>query len=150
MANKGFYGLKRQFRSQFLNITNKIKLYKTLIRPVLAYSSETWVVSKPDEAILGVFERKILKAIFGPTNDNGEWRIKYNNELHTLYTESDIVTHIKINRSKWAGHVIHMGEQSPTRRVLVAVVEGKRQRGRLKLRWEDGVMEDARKLGERN
>ena len=118
MANKGFYGLKRQFRSQFLNITNKIKLYKTLIRPVLAYSSETWVVSKPDEAILGVFERKILKAIFGPTNDNGEWRIKYNNELHTLYTESDIVTHIKINRSKWAGHVIGVEEQSATRRVL--------------------------------
>jgi len=43
-----------------------------------------------------------------------------------------------------------MEEQSATRRVLVAVVEGGRQRGRLKLRWEDGVMEDARKLGERS
>jgi len=72
MANKGFYGLKRQCRSQFLSIKNKIKLYKTLIKPVLAYSSETWVLSKSDEAILGVFERKILRAIFGPTNDNGE------------------------------------------------------------------------------
>jgi len=41
-------------------------------------------------------------------------------------------------------------EQSPTRRVLVAVVEGRRQRGRTKLRWEDFVMEDARNLGERN
>jgi len=30
MANKGFYGLKRQFRSQILSIPNKIKLYKTL------------------------------------------------------------------------------------------------------------------------
>ena len=43
-----------------------------------------------------------------------------------------------------------MEEQSPTRGVLVAVVEGRRQRGRPKLRWEDGVTEDARKLGERN
>ena len=67
-----------------------------------------------------------------------------------MYKENDIVTHIKINRLKWAGHVIRMEEQSPTRRVLVAVVEGRRQRGRRKLRWEDGVMEDARKLGERN
>ena len=75
--------------------------------------------------------------------------IKYNNELYTLYKESDIVTYIKINRLKWAGHVIHMEEQSPARRVLVAVVEG-RQRGRPKLRWEDGVMGDVRKLGERN
>jgi len=150
MANKGFYGLKRQFRSQFLSIKNKIKLYETLIRPVLAYGSETWVLSKSDEAILGVFERKILRAIFGPTNDNGEWRIKYSNELFTLYKESDTVTYIKINRLKWAGHVIRMEEQSPTRRVLVAVVEGSRQRGRPKLRWEDGVIEDATKLGERN
>jgi len=46
MANKGFYGLKRQFRSQFLSIKNKIKLYKTLIQPVLAYGSETWDVKK--------------------------------------------------------------------------------------------------------
>ena len=79
MANKGFYGLNRKFRSQFLSIKNKIKLYKTLIRPMLAYGSETWVLSKSDKAIFGVFERKILRAIFGPTNDNGEWRIKYNN-----------------------------------------------------------------------
>jgi hypothetical protein len=41
MDNKGFCGLKRQFRSQFLSIKNKIKLYKSLIRPVLAYGSET-------------------------------------------------------------------------------------------------------------
>ena len=71
MANKFFYGLKRQFRSQFLSIKNKIKLYKTLIRPVLACGSETWVLSKCDKAILEVSERKILRAIFGPTNDNG-------------------------------------------------------------------------------
>jgi len=43
-----------------------------------------------------------------------------------------------------------MEEQIPTSRVLVAVVEGRRQRGRPKLRWEDGVMEDGSKLGERN
>ena len=91
-----------------------------------------------------------MKAIFGPTNDNGEWRIKYNKELYTLYRERDTVTYIKINRLKWAGHVIGMEEQSATRRVLIAVVEGRRQRGMPKLRWEDGVMEDARKLGERN
>jgi hypothetical protein len=66
-----------------------------------------------------------------------------------LYKESDLVTYIKINRRRWAGHVIRLEEQSPARRVLVAVVQG-RQRSRLKLRWEDGVMDDARKLGERN
>ena len=69
---------------------------------------------------------------------------------HTLYKESDIVTYIKIYRLTWVGHVISMAEQSPARRVLVAVVQGRRQRGRPSLRWDDGVTEDSRKLGERN
>ena len=43
-----------------------------------------------------------------------------------------------------------MEEKNPARRVLVAAVEGRRQRGRPKPRWENDVMEDARKLGERN
>ena len=42
-----------------------------------------------------------------------------------------------------------MEEQSATGRVLFALVERRRQRGRPKLRWEDGVMEDARKFGRR-
>jgi hypothetical protein len=58
-----------------------------------------------------------------------------------------LVTYIKIDRLRWAGHVIRLEEQSPTRRVLTAVVEGRRQRGRPKLRWENGVMDDARNLG---
>jgi hypothetical protein len=70
------------------------------------------VLSKSDGTILRVFERKILRAIFGPTDENGEWRIKYNNELYTLYKESDIVTYIKINRLRWAGHVIRLEEQN--------------------------------------
>jgi len=67
-----------------------------------------------------------------------------------LYKESDIARYIKINRLRWAGHVIRLEEQNPARRVLVAVVEGRRQKGRSKLRWEDGVMDDAKKLGDRN
>jgi hypothetical protein len=63
-GNKSFYGLRRQFRSQLLSLNNKIQLYKALIRPVLAYVSETWVLSKSDEAFLGVFKRKILRALF--------------------------------------------------------------------------------------
>ena len=106
---------------------------------MLAYGSETWVLSKSDEARIGVFERKVLTAIFGPTNDNGEWRIKYNDELYTLYKDSDIIIYIKISRLRWAGHVIRLEDQNPARRVFAAVVEGRRQKGRPKLRWEDGV-----------
>jgi hypothetical protein len=126
-----------------------MKLQKTRA-VLLACGSETWVLSQSDEARLGVFERKVLRAIFAPTNDNGEWRIKYNDELYTLYKDSDTSTYIKINRLRWAGHVSRLEEQNPARRVFSAVVEGRRQKGRPKLRWEEGVTGDAKKLGERH
>jgi hypothetical protein len=89
------------------------------MRPVLAYGSEIWVLSKSDESRLGVFERKVLRAIFGPTNDNGEWRIKYNDELYTLCKDSDIITYIKFNLLRWAGHVIRLEEQNPQEESLL-------------------------------
>jgi hypothetical protein len=47
-------------------------LYKTLIRRVLNYGSETWTISKKSENVLGIFERKILRRIYGPAKDNGQ------------------------------------------------------------------------------
>ena len=84
---------------------------------------------------------------FGKLQNTSRSRAKC--QIYSTHKDK-LVTYIKINRLKWAGRVIRMEEQSHTRRVLVAVVGGRRQRGRPKLRWEDGVMEDARKLGERN
>ena len=75
---------------------------------------------------------------------------KYNNELYKLYKQSDVVTYIKVTHLRWAGHVNRLEEQSPARTVLFAVAEVKRQRGRPKLRWEEGVMDGAMKLGEKN
>jgi hypothetical protein len=46
------------------------------------YGSESWPVSKKEENILQIFERRILRRIDGPINEFGMWRIRYNNELH--------------------------------------------------------------------
>jgi len=61
-----------------------------------------------------------------------------------------IITYIKINRIRWTGHIIRLEEQNPARRFFGAVVEGRRPKGRPKLRCEDGVTDDAKKLGERH
>jgi hypothetical protein len=56
-----------------------LKLYWTLIRPVAVYACETWVLKENSVQKLMIFERKILRKIFGPTKEpNGLWRIKTN------------------------------------------------------------------------
>ena len=81
-------------------------MYKTLIKPVLMYGVETWVLSKVDELRLGVFKRKILRRIYGPIREEAIWRSRYNEELYCLYEEADLVTTIKITRIRWAGYVM--------------------------------------------
>ena len=57
------------------------------MQPVLIYASETWPLMKCDEKQLCIFERRI----FGPVEENGVWRKRYNHELYSLFKEPDIV-----------------------------------------------------------
>jgi hypothetical protein len=51
----------------------KLKLYCSVIRPVLTYACKTWTLKETIINRLMVFERKVLRKIFGPTNENGIW-----------------------------------------------------------------------------
>jgi hypothetical protein len=69
---------------------------------------------------------------------------------YQLYGENDIVKFCKLSRLTWAGHVICQDDDDLSRRILLSEPGGKRPRGRLTLRSEDGVKDDAAKLGCRN
>jgi hypothetical protein len=114
------------------------------------YGAETWVLSRADELRLGVFERKILRRICGPICEESTWRSRYNEELYHLYDGIDLVTTINITRLRWAGHIVRMQDNLPCKKITLDKPEGRRQVGRPSLRWMDGMMRDAERLGIRN
>ena len=60
----------------------KIKIYKTIILPVVLYGWEAWSLTLREEGRLRVFENRIPGQIFGSKrNGNGEWRRLHNEEL---------------------------------------------------------------------
>jgi hypothetical protein len=65
-ASRCFFGLRKHLQSTHLSRQTKFTIHKTLIRPVLLYGSETWVLTKREENQLLVFERKVLRTICGP------------------------------------------------------------------------------------
>jgi hypothetical protein len=107
-------------------------------------------LSKADEARLGVFERNILRRIYGPLCEGATWRSRYNEELYRLCDEIDLVTAIRISRLRWAGHLVRMEDNLPCKKITLDKPEGRRRVGRPNLRWMDGVMRDAERLGVRN
>jgi hypothetical protein len=88
----------------------KIKIYSTIVLPVVLYGCETWSLTLREERRLRVSENRVLRRIFGPKRDGvtGEWRKRHNEELHDLYYSPTIVKVIKSRRMKWEEHVARM------------------------------------------
>jgi len=135
--------------SSLLSKNLKIKIYRTIILPVVFYGCETWLLTLREECRLIVFENRVLRRIFGPMRDEatGEWRKLHNEELNDLYSSLSIVWVIKLRRMRWAGHVACMGDRRGIYRVSVGKPEGKRPLGRPRHRWEDCIKMDLQEVG---
>ncbi|CAG9837071.1 unnamed protein product [Diabrotica balteata] len=65
IANRCYHGLSKYLANKRLYQKTRMRLYRTLIVPVLTYGSEAWTLTKTDESALSIFERKVLRKIFG-------------------------------------------------------------------------------------
>jgi len=134
--------------SRLLSKNLKIKIYRTIILPVVLYGCETWLLTLRKEWKLRVFENMVLRRIFGQRRDEvtGEWRRLHNEELNDLYSSPNIVRVIKSGRMRWAGYVARMGEERGKCRVLLGKPEGKRPLGRPRRRWVDNIRMDLQEV----
>jgi hypothetical protein len=126
-----------------------IKIYKTIILPVVLYGCETWSLTLREERRLREFEKRVLRRVFGPKRDEvtGEWRKLHKEELNDLYSLPNIVRVVKSRRMRWAGYVARMGEDRGVQRVLVGKPEGKRPLGRPRRRWKYNIKMDLQEFG---
>jgi len=131
------YGLlckPKVFKSRLVTKQSKLKFYRTVIRPIVIYASETWVLKETIIQKLLVFERKILIRIFGPTKENQIWRVKTNEELDKLMKHKNIMNYIKAQRLSWFGHVQRMPDTRTVKKILNWKPLTKRSQGRPKYR----------------
>ena len=148
-GNACYYSVQNLLSSRLLSRKLKIKIYRTIILPVVLYGCEAWSLTLSEERKLRVFDNMVLRRIFGPRRDEvtGEWRSLHNEELSDLYSSPNIVRVIKSRRMRWAGHVARMGEERGAYRVLVRKPEGKRPLGRPRRRWVDNIRMDLQEVG---
>jgi hypothetical protein len=121
----------------------KIKIYRTIILPVVLNGCETLSLTLREERRLRVCENRAFRRIFGPQRDEvtREWRKLHIEELNDLYSSPNIVRVIKLRKFRWASRVARIGERRGVFRVLAGKREGKRplgrhrRDGRIILRW---------------
>ena len=147
-AQRAYFAVRHLLTSKKISRHAKLVIYSTLIRPVALYGSESWNMTLADEHALGVFERRILRIIFGPKKEGDFYKCRSNEELYRLFNDADIIRRIKVNRLRWAGHVIRRPVEAPLNKVFKSdFVDGKRTRGRPKNSWIEDVDRDSIAFG---
>ena len=136
-GNKAFFANKKIFQSKLRSKTAKLKLYFSVIRPVVTYACETWIIKERITNRLMVFERRILRKIFVPTYENGSWRIKTNQEMAKLIKHKSIINFARVQRLGRYGHIERMLETRMVKAIYSWKPILKGPTGRPKIRWED-------------
>jgi hypothetical protein len=119
-GNACYHLVQSILSSHLLSRNVKVKIYKTIILPVVLYGCETWSLTLREVHSLKMFENRVLRRIFGPKGDEvtGEWRKLHSEELHNLHSSLDI-RQIKMKEMGWAGHLACIGQERKVYRVLV-------------------------------
>jgi hypothetical protein len=144
-----YHSVQNLLSSHLLSKNVKVRIYKTIILPVVLYGCETWSPTVREEHKLMVFENRVLRRIFGPKTDGetGGWSKLHNKELHNLYSSPSIIRIIKSRRMRWVGHVARMEEKRNVYRLLVGKPQGKRPLGRPRHRWMDSIKMELLEIG---
>jgi hypothetical protein len=71
IGNRAYFSHLQLFRSNLLCKGTTVKMYKTLVRPIIAHGAEAWTLRATDELALRILERRIMRRIYGPIFTQG-------------------------------------------------------------------------------
>jgi hypothetical protein len=92
--------------------------YKTVIRPIVTWVCETWILTRKGELTILIRERKVFRRVFGAICERVCYRMRTNEEVYRIYQELDLVTVIRTSRLKWLSHANRMEDHREPKTAL--------------------------------
>ena len=134
-ARSTYARLKPIWKSKAYSTKSKLRLYNSLVKSVLLYSSECWRIIQSDTNKLNAFHNGCLRRICGIYWPN----VISNADLYKRTNCQSICTEIKRRRLRWVGHVLRMENHRTPKTAIRWTPTGKRKRGRPKTTWRRTV-----------
>ena len=145
-ARGAFNKLKKIWISNNISRKTKLRLYKTLVVPVLLYGSETWKMNKGDDKAVNVFHNRCLRKIF---------RIRWQDHVSTKElleraSMKPLSVEVMSRRWKMIGHILRKDRNDDCNVAMSWAPEGKRRRGRPKTTWRRTAEKERQEAGWRS
>jgi hypothetical protein len=138
-----FVHLYPVWRNNEISTRTKLRIFRSSVKSVLLYGSETWKVAKTPTSNLHMFVNRCLRKIL-----NIHWpEVISNEELWRRTEETEISKLIKRRKWNWIGHTLRKGNGAVEREALDRNPQGKRRRGRPKQTWRRSVHNEALEEG---
>ena len=142
-ARAAFQQLKNVWRSSLLGTSTKIRIFNTIVKPVLLYGAETWrsivATVKRIQTFISTCLRRILKI---------RWPdIISNQDLWKRTRQHPIEVDILQRRWEWFGHTLRKSSSNITRQALTWNPQVKRKRGRPRNSWRRDLKADMGRNG---
>jgi hypothetical protein len=144
LAAGTFGNLTTIWKAKNITIKTKVKVYETMVVPILLYGSECWSLKKTDERKIQTAEMSWLRRMIGISRLQ---RIRNEVIRKHLGQETSLVHRIQERRLKWFGHVSRMSQERLPYVALHTKIHGQRIRGRPRRRWIDTISQDLEQKG---
>jgi hypothetical protein len=141
-GNRFYYALTKIMKSWEISKSTKLGNIQNNNQTNSHVWLRGWTISEHMEEALRVWERKILRKVYGPKRDTNGRRIRTNKVLQDQYRSADVITSIKVRRLEWAGHVVRMDDERVVKTVFLGNPGGRWKPGRPRLRWLDCLQDD--------
>ena len=122
-------------RSRDITLPTKVRLVKAIVFPVVMYGCESWTMKKAEHRRIDAFElwcwRKLLRAPWTARRSN-QSILK---EISPEYSLEGLMLKLKL---QYFGHLMQRAD-SLEKTLMVGKIEGRRRRGRQRMKWLDGI-----------
>ena len=139
-AQGAFFNLRNIWNTRSIGRNTKIKLFKTLVRPVLLYGCEAWKITAAEDKKLDRFQFRCLRRILRIW-----WPQRIRKDTISQITGvKKISDEIRRRRWNWIGHVLRKERNDDCMVAMEWQPEGKRKVGRPKTTWRRTVEKEFR------
>ena len=134
---KDMSNLDSILKSRDISLSTKVRLVKAMVFPVVRYGCESWIIKKAEFRRIDAFElwcwRKLLRVLW-TARRSSQLILK---EINPEYSVEGMMLKLKF---PYFGHLMERAD-SLEKTLMLEKIEGRRRRGRQRMRWLDGIVD---------